>query len=111
MNRTLVFLASCLSRTAARHLLRPRRKKIYISLPLDRIPWVGFIHVSALRTASNKKRSEGEDETGEREDVQYEEHQVVACKIQTRCLTQVLKRTAGAPPLKKEVYVQVRGAQ
>lgn len=46
--------------------------------------WVRFIHVSVLRAASNIKRSEGEDETDEREDVQYEEHQVVACKIQIR---------------------------
>jgi len=39
-----------------------------------------------LRAASNKKRSEGEDETGECEDVQYEEHQVVAWKKRS-CLT------------------------
>jgi hypothetical protein len=39
-----------------------------------------FIHVSMLRAASDKKGPEGEDEAGDREHVQHEEHQVVACK-------------------------------
>ena len=75
----------------ARHLLGHARRKFIFHCPWIGylLPWVCFIHVSVLRAASNKKRSEGEDETGEREDVQYEEHQVVACKIQTRCLTEV----------------------
>jgi hypothetical protein len=47
-----------------------------------RIPWGPpvFIHVSMLRAASDKKGPEGEDEAGDREHVQHEEHQVVACK-------------------------------
>lgn len=57
------------------------RKSIF-DCPWIGYPWVvvRFIHVSVLGTASNEKRSEGEDETDEREDVQYEEHQVVAWK-------------------------------
>jgi len=48
-----------------------------------------FVRVLVLRAASDKKGPEGEHEAGDREHVQHEEHQVVACKDSEQMLAEV----------------------